>query len=1122
MKNLKKFISAVTAFAMMATMFAGLGISANAEDISIPSSESVYVDRANPDTNFNGADQESLKSLYTQFRNWTPSTAIGTMNFRNENASMPIWKFDISGIPADANIAEADVTLTVVSTGDNKAANEMSIVGYNGEWDASTITYNTMENVGGSDITTYLTGTVDGLGSFQPLNTTDVLATSTPYPQTITASLVDYLESAIAAGKDYISIAVAEDSTRIVNFSTEAKLDVVTTTEALYDVTMTTAPLATVTVNDTAYYSDKDGNVNLGAYTEGTVLNYSVTKSGYTSLEDQTATVGTDDLNIDAPISPADENVLYYEDYTSSGVADRATSLMGIQRYFEGKLQVWGADTVALKGVEGGSLYTVSIADYETYVQNPGNRERTKTIAFMDGSTTLFTITANIPGNGVASATLSTGVETMDIPTSGDISLTVGNGKLVGTIGDAAINMSAAETVSKIDAIAFSGNADVYLTLAIGTIKITSPDPDYLAVSGPAKIAKIAGVDRTAEYDYIVSYVDPSETFTWDVSGVDGVTINQDGVLTVADTAAQGTAVISIESSTGKSATFNVEIGDFATVSSYQIETSKALNLGEKTTISVYNVIDENGADITDYITLSDFISTNDDVVSVDGSGNVTSVGNGTAKVNFNIETGKDNAASVDYTVAKFYVTADATGNTTVVDLTGIVLNDNITGYKVTTADAEGNLVKEYIAELSDVASVVEENAVTITAVYNSDGTLQSAELGSVQAGSAAPSVEGATVYLWNSIDNMKPVNVVSGLTVDTTGAAKVEVSPVFTYTYEAEDFDGAGHQLNGVFADGLYNFEVTKTYTNRADIYVNGYMIGNNVDQDGTGRAMGDSDRVYNVSDIVVAGGSITVSTTDYSGGSSGPNGKYLDKIVVEKAASIVNRTQKVYVVGDSLVAEYYGEPSVLVGSSRSGWGQMLENFFTDDVEVINFANSGDYASRILTTSYPGVLHSAQQGDYLIIESGYNDANSKNNTTEEQFKDYIQQMIDGCKAKGIIPILVSPNASSHTWGAGIVYAPQMREVAAANPDVLFIDLTQKSYDYLNTLYSGNRDTIDKNFNLETIGGGDRLHSSYLGAMKWAEIVAQGMYDAGIDFIDTSFTWSIEDGEGNTITVQIK
>lgn len=1121
MKNLKKFISAVTAFAMTATMFAGLGISANAEDISIPSSESVYVDRANPDTNFNGADQESLKSLYTQFRNWTPSTAIGMMNFRNESASMPIWKFDISGIPADANIAEADVTLTVVSTGDNKAANEMIIVGYNGEWDASTITYNTMENVGGSDITTYLTGTVDGLGSFQPLNTTDVLATSTPYPQTITASLVDYLESAIAAGKDYISIAVAENSTRIVNFSTEAKLDVVTTTEALYDVTMTTAPLATVTVNDTAYYSDKDGNVNLGAYTEGTVLNYSVTKSGYTSLEGQTATVGTDDLNIDAPISPADENVLYYEDYTSSGVADRATSLMGIQRYFDGKLQVWGADTVALKGVEGGSLYTVSIADYETYVQNPGNRERTKTIAFMDGSTTLFTITANIPGNGVASATLSTGVETMDIPTSGDISLTVGNGKLVGTIGDAAINMSAAETVSKIDAIAFSGNADVYLTLAIGTIKITSPDPDYLAVSGPAKIAKIAGVDRTTEYDYIVSYVDPSETFTWNVSGVDGVTINQDGVLTVADTAAQGTAVISIESSTGKSATFNVEIGDFATVSSYQIETSKALNLGEKTTISVYNVIDENGADITDYITLSDFISTNDDVVSVDGSGNVTSVGNGTATVNFNIETGKDNAASVDYTVAKFYVTADATGNTTVVDVTGIYTNDNVTGYKVTTADAEGNLVKEYIAELSDVASVVEENAVTITAVYNSDGTLQSAELGSVQAGSAAPSVEGATVYLWNSIDNMRPVNVVSGLTVDTTGAAKVEVSPVFTYEYDAISFDGAGHQLNGVFADGLYNFEVTKDTTNRADIYVNGYMIGNNVDQYGAGRAMDDTDKVYNVSDIAVSGGTITVSTADYaSGGNDAAN---LNKIIVNKAATIVNRVPKVYVVGDSLVADYYGETSELVGSSRTGWGQVLENYFTDDVEVVNWANSGTIARSILSTSYPGVLHSAQQGDYLIIESGYNDANSKNNTTEEQFRDYIQQMIDGCKAKGIIPILVSPNASGHSFGSSIAYSEAMRTAASNNPDVLFIDLTKLSYDYLNELYSGDKNVIKRTFGLDIgdpIDGG--LHSSYLGAMKWAEIVAQGMYDAGIDFIDTSFTWSIEDGEGNTITVQIK
>lgn len=660
-----------------------------------------------------------------------------------------------------------------------------------------------------------------------------------------------------------------------------------------------------------------------------------------------------------------------------------------------------------------------------------------------------------------------------------------------------------------------------------GGAGITTDYLDYIVVRrivtgniiGPDGMTVLTG-GQSEEYTFdsgVAGEID------WSVEGVDGVTI-EDGVLTVAEDAGTGTATITATVGSGEAAVTGTKEVTIAApeITSFTFNGASAVTLGAETTYSVSGVTDQFGKDITSYAA-AEYTSDAPEIISVDSvSGAATANAVGTANVTVVVTVGTANAQqskSVD--VAKFYATVEATGDTTIVDITGMVTNDNITGYKVTTADAEGNLVNEYVADLSDVSSVVEADAVTITAVYNEDGTLDSATIGSVEAGDAAPVVEGATVYIWDSFDKMQPVDVVSAITVDTTGAAMVEVSPVFTYEYDAVSFDGEGHQLDGVFADGLYNFEVTKDTTNRADIYVNGYMIGNNVDQYGAGRAMDDTDKVYSVSDIAVSGGTITVSTADYaSGGNDGAN---LNKIVVDKAATIVNRVPKVYVVGDSLVAEYYGETSELVGSSRTGWGQVLENYFTDDVEVVNWANSGDIARNILNTSYVGVMNSAQAGDYLIIESGYNDANEKNETTEEQYVDYMQQMIDGCKAKGVTPILVSPNASGHSWGFNIAYSGAMRTAASNNPDVLFIDLTQLSYDYLNELYSGDRDVIKRNFGLDVGDPIDRgLHSSYLGAMKYAEIVAQEMYDAGIDFIDTSFTWSIEDGEGNTITVQVQ
>lgn len=85
--------------------------------------------------------------------------------------------------------------------------------------------------------------------------------------------------------------------------------------------------------------------------------------------------------------------------------------------------------------------------------------------------------------------------------------------------------------------------------------------------------------------------------------------------------------------------------------------------------------------------------------------------------------------------------------------------------------------------------------------------------------------------------------------------------------------------------------------------------------------------------------------------------------------------------------------------------------------------------------------------------------------------------------------------------------------------DVIFVDLAQISYDYLHEIYGYDVDTIDASFSLGTHGG-DKLHLSYLAAMKWAEVVAQGMYDAGVDFIDTEFSWTETDTRGNKITIQ--
>ncbi len=601
---------------------------------------------------------------------------------------------------------------------------------------------------------------------------------------------------------------------------------------------------------------------------------------------------------------------------------------------------------------------------------------------------------------------------------------------------------------------------------------------------------------------------------TWSVTGVEGVTIDQNGVLTVSENAKSGTATVtaSIEGAE-VSGSKTVTIAD-AVVTDAVLNGPGSVSNGSENTYSVSNVIDQFGEDITSVANVS-YESTVPTVMTIDpatGVANVIAIGETVVKATVTVgESSKVFEKTI--TAENYYIVGDATGDTTTVNSDGIAESDNITGYLVTTSN-NGVLVSQTTAE----------------------------ELPS---------------------------------TVNTAGADKYEIAPIYRYTSITSPT--TGYELPDSFADGMYNITFKKNDTGRTDILVNGYMVGNNVDQYGEGRAISEPSE-YTIHDAVVEGGAITVMTTDYSKGGT------IAWVEVSKSPSIVDRKQKVYILGDSLVAEYYGtyDESTVVGGARSGWGQQIGNFFTDDVEVVNMANSGQYAKGLLDTAFPGVMAMAQPGDYFIIEAGYND---RSYSTREEMKASIIEMVEQCEAKGIRPVLVSPNASAHDYRIGLQYSSTMNDAAAElqtkYDDVIFVDLTKLSFDFMKStgisretaVESGNFYKVEKDangvltnieveeveanglldmsgynsdnfyylwnsliqpveqtmsteqviltYNLEKVGG-DTLHSSYVAAMKWAEIVAQGLYDNGAEFINTSYEYTFTDTIGNDITCKVE
>ena len=435
--------------------------------------------------------------------------------------------------------------------------------------------------------------------------------------------------------------------------------------------------------------------------------------------------------------------------------------------------------------------------------------------------------------------------------------------------------------------------------------------------------------------------------------------------------------------------------------------------------------------------------------VTIDGNGLLTVSENAAGAATITLD-GESRHAEKKITInavdAPQYITVQATGNSTEVDTSTLYRNSNVTGLLVTTAK-DGKIVKQ--------------NTVP-----------------------CAPSV-----------------------TVDTTGADNIEISNVYTYT----DVSGAanGIELPDAFENGRYNLTFKKADTKHCDIYVNGYMVGNNVDQWGYGRSKS-SGSEYTAKDIKVENGIVAVQTKDIENGGNGE----LSSIKVEKCpeTSIADRKKRITIIGDSLVCNYYGNQSNVLGIKQTGWGQALSDFInTDEYEVVNLANSGYYAKTMYDTSFPSVIYNSEQGDIFLFEAGYNDFSYSNET---EMAEYVNTMIDEAKTAGLNVILVSPNACVESYAYPVRLGNVMKECAEAK-GVGFIDLSYASYTFLRDTYGDDTNAIKASVGLSS---NDNTHSSYVGAYKYASFVANRLYKMGYEtMIDTEFSYEVADKSGNKI-----
>lgn len=215
----------------------------------------------------------------------------------------------------------------------------------------------------------------------------------------------------------------------------------------------------------------------------------------------------------------------------------------------------------------------------------------------------------------------------------------------------------------------------------------------------------------------------------------------------------------------------------------------------------------------------------------------------------------------------------------------------------------------------------------------------------------------------------------------------------------------------------------------------------------------------------------------------------------------STPKETQKactVYLAGDSTMQSYTPRQA-----PQGGWGQHIARYFAPDVSFFNHAIGGRSSRSFVEEGRLDViLRQMQAGDYLFVQMGHNDSTRQRPQRFTEpftgFLRYLRMYVEGARACGGIPVLITPMARLHCENGVFLddfpdYCAAVRRLAA-EMDVPLIDLMKKSLDYYAGLW------FEEAYSLFMVSanGTDHTHFTHKGADAIAWLVAGGVRALGL------------------------
>ena len=199
--------------------------------------------------------------------------------------------------------------------------------------------------------------------------------------------------------------------------------------------------------------------------------------------------------------------------------------------------------------------------------------------------------------------------------------------------------------------------------------------------------------------------------------------------------------------------------------------------------------------------------------------------------------------------------------------------------------------------------------------------------------------------------------------------------------------------------------------------------------------------------------------------------------------AERVENR--RVFIAGDSTVADQYSSLDYYPFDSYCGWGQMLSALLKDDAWC-NMAHSG-LTGRCFTEDghFDIVKKYLQKGDLMLIQFGHNDQKRRYLQADKRYTEYLGLIAREAEKAGALPVLLSPISRVPGRDAGGVFdlleehAEAVKRLAE-KMSLPFIDLHAYTFQLFCEMGESCRDLFK-----------DMTHTNDPGALKIASYVAR-------------------------------